>query len=62
MTRQQLLIEIANCTQAIKAFRLGCRWLAPDELADAPSIPWLEMQQRVCRARLDALRASRQGQ
>jgi hypothetical protein len=47
--RHELLIEIANCTAAIRAFRMSCPWLAPDGLSAAPSIDWLMMQQRVCR-------------
>jgi len=51
-TRQQLLIEIADCTAAIKAFKIGCPWLAPAGLAEAHSVEWLEMQQRACRRQL----------
>jgi hypothetical protein len=54
-TRQDLLNEIADCTLAIKAFKIGCPWLAPDGLADAPSVVWLEMQQRACRRQLARL-------
>lgn len=58
-TRAELLIEIANCTQAIKAFRLGCRHLAPDGLEEAPGIPWLQMQQDVCREKLKQMRGEK---
>jgi hypothetical protein len=51
-TRQELLNEIADCTAAIKAFKAGFPWLAPADLADAPSVEWLEMQQRACRKAL----------
>jgi hypothetical protein len=50
--RQELLNEIADCTAAIKAFKAGFRHLAPSDLIDAPSIEWLEMQQRACRRQL----------
>ena len=52
MTRDELLIEIADFTAAINAFRIGCPWLAPAGLHDAPSIEWLRMQQRSCRKEL----------
>ena len=55
-TVTELVMEIANCTQAIKAFRIGCKHLAPDDLADAPSISWLMMQQDACRAQLERIR------
>jgi hypothetical protein len=51
-TRQELLIEIADCTAAIKAFKIGCPWLAPAGLHEAPSIDWLYMQHRACRQQL----------
>jgi stage V sporulation protein SpoVS len=47
-TVAQLRNEIANCNQAIKAFALGMKWLAPDGLNEAPSIAWLQMQKRIC--------------
>jgi hypothetical protein len=50
--RHELLIEIADCAAAIKAFNIGCPWLAPAGLHEAPSIKWLEMQQRTCRKKL----------
>jgi hypothetical protein len=58
-TRTELLLEIANCTKAIKAFRLGCRNLAPDGLEEAPGIPWLQMQQDVCREKLKQMRGEK---
>ncbi len=58
-TRAELLLEIANCTMAIKAFRLGCRHLAPDGLGEAPGIPWIQMQQDVCRAKLEQMRGEK---
>lgn len=56
MNANQLQAEIANCTMAIKAFKIGCPWLAPNDLDCAPSIEWLEMQQRACRKQLEAIR------
>lgn len=48
--------EIADCTWAIKAFRMGMKWLAPGGYADAPSIAWLEMQRRGLRSKLEVIK------
>jgi hypothetical protein len=58
MSRHELLIEIANCTQAIKAFEIGMPWLAPDGLHEVPGVEWLKMQQRACRRQLEKLAKS----
>jgi hypothetical protein len=50
--RHELLLEIANCAAAIKAFKIGCPWLAPSDLIDAPSIEWIEMHRKACQRQL----------
>jgi hypothetical protein len=52
----ELRNEIADCTWAIKAFRMGMKWLAPGGYEGAPSIEWLEMQRRGLRARLQSVK------
>ena len=52
----ELRNEIANCNQAIKAFALGMKWLAPDGLNEAPSIEWLKMQKNLCVRRITTLK------
>lgn len=54
----ELRSEIANCNQAIKAFKLGVKWLAPDDLSQAPSVKWLEMQKRLCVLQINDLKAA----
>lgn len=56
MTITELRNEISNCNQAIKAFKIGCRHLAPGGLDEAPSIKWLEMQKRLCVRKLAEIR------
>ncbi|MBA3588286.1 MAG: hypothetical protein H0W48_00120 [Methylibium sp.] len=53
----ELRIEIADCNQAIKAFKLGLKHLAPAGLDEAPSVVWLEMQKAVCSRKISEMRA-----
>ena len=46
-TDADLRNEIMNCNLAIKAFKIGCPHLAPDDLGET-SLAWVEMQKRVC--------------
>lgn len=41
---QTLRTELFNTNDAIRAFSIGCPWLSPDGLAEAPSLAWLKMQ------------------
>jgi stage V sporulation protein SpoVS len=52
----ELRNEIADCNQAIKAFSLGMKWLAPNGLSEAPSIEWLKMQKKYCVRRISSLK------
>jgi hypothetical protein len=54
--KTELRNEIANLNWAIKAFESGMKWLAPDELSEAPSIEWLKMQKKLCARQLDQIR------
>lgn len=58
LTITELRNEIFHCSQAIKAFKIGCPHLAPDGLSEAPSVKWLEMQARLCVRKLTAIRAA----
>lgn len=46
-TDTDLRNEIMNCNLALKAFKIGCPHLAPDDLGDT-SLAWVEMQKRAC--------------
>ena len=52
MSKTETLIAIANVRDAITAFKNGLRHLAPDGYADAPGVPWLQMQLRLLQASL----------
>ncbi len=54
--KTELRNEIANLNWAIKAFESGMKWLAPDELSEAPSIEWLKMQKKLCVCQLDQIK------
>ena len=58
MTYTEYLIEIANVRDAIVLFKNGLRHLA-GEYADAPSVPWLQMQMRGLQSRAAKLREAR---
>jgi len=52
-----LRTEILNANDAIKAFKLGMKWLAVAELQQAPSVKWLESHKKACVRQLNNLRA-----
>ena len=54
-TRNELLIEIADCRDAIMLFKNGLRHLAAGFYAEAPGVPWLQMQMRVLQSAIAKL-------
>jgi hypothetical protein len=57
ITETELRSEIATVTASIKAFKIGCPWLAPDGYDEAPGVIWLQAQQRGLLRQLEKLRA-----
>ena len=58
LTKNELLIEIGNVNQAIRAWEMGMKWLSPDVYSEAPSLRWLWMQRlALCKMR-EAQRAA----
>ena len=57
ITETELRSEIAAVTASIKAFKIGCPWLAPDGYDEAPGVIWLQGQQRALSRQLEKLRA-----
>ena len=54
----ELRNEIGDVTLAIKAFQIGCPWLAPSGYDEAPSLEWLKMQKNAIARQIGKLRAA----